>query len=912
MKALRLITDALRPLLFIGLLTCARHAPAQTSSAPVTASNAVPHVTVPFNIADPGTKLPDITWGLDLAWLSEGNVQRGVNFAGKELIDIVRLSFQTTNTEALNGQLTSAQKKTLNERINIVKKHAPEATINLNSDQMEGTLEQVTEWYRSSNSSTQATRWAELIALTKRYVEDKGLKVTSVSPFNEPDYTPWHQGSKADFTAICKKLREDEEYKDEFADIKLCGGNTLNNDQALSWYQASKRYLDEGNTHQLAGSFDNFAKFYQTVAADGKVGVGDELHNTMECMVGSEYGLTKGIWWGTCDHTRSQFMKASRGTRLAYAEHRSNWTATGVYRHPDGHVQGFGGTSERQAVTTLYRFAALDHDVFYNGQGPTREYLMNLPGGTGYQTGQTNAETVIDIQDGADIMPPLPTEATTYKLVNRASGHVLSFNSNALSNGGNLTQERTVKTGNAHTVQQWIVRPVGERSGGDFSYYKIMNARDTTYLIDVLNWSLADRGAIIGYKGGLGDNEQWFLEYAGDGWFYIRSRHSAYCLEVTPGTTTALRQVHRTICQGPVDGNEYQQWRLLPADVTYDTTAPASPTLLTAMPQAASVRLTWLAPEDTDLKHYVVLRSTDGETWNTLHNSVPATEYVDNTAADGVTYKYKVLAVDQSLNRSTDSNAVESAATGQHTAICQLLADSLLDTTGNGNHAALCGTFTTVDGPHGKALSLDGTSNFMQLSATIANTDELTFTAWVNWRGGSKWQRIFDFGIDTDHYVFFTTSADNGPRLAIKNGGPERTLTVTGTTFGTNKWRHVAVTFAQDSITIYLDGKRMAQSTAIKDRPSDIRPVFNYIGRSQFSADPLLKAAIEDVRIYNCALSAPEVAQIADGTDAIGTPSAQTENVNTQLFNTSGHRITPQMMRPGHIYILGGKKVMLK
>ena len=207
-------------------------------------------VALPYRISDEGTKLPDITWGLDLAWRSEGNVQRGVNFAGKELIDIVRLSFQTINTEALNGSLTKAQKDTLNLRINIVKKHVPNATINLNSDQQNGQIDIVTNWYRSSNSATQATRWAELIALSKRYVESKGLKVTSVSPFNEPDYTPWHQGTQADQTAICKKLREDEEYKEEFKDILLCGGNTLNNDRALEWYNASKKYLDEGNTHQ--------------------------------------------------------------------------------------------------------------------------------------------------------------------------------------------------------------------------------------------------------------------------------------------------------------------------------------------------------------------------------------------------------------------------------------------------------------------------------------------------------------------------------------------------------------------------------------------------------------------------------------------------------------------------------------
>ena len=52
----------------------------------------------------------------------------------------------------------------------------------------------------------------------------------------------------------------------------MVGGNTLNDDKALAWYTPGKQYYDWGNTHQLAGSFDNFAKFFTQVAKDGKIG----------------------------------------------------------------------------------------------------------------------------------------------------------------------------------------------------------------------------------------------------------------------------------------------------------------------------------------------------------------------------------------------------------------------------------------------------------------------------------------------------------------------------------------------------------------------------------------------------------------------------------------------------------------
>ena len=189
----------MRKYIFTALLALCVYSSAQTKSgASSSVANVVPNTTVSFSIDDEGTKLPDITWGLDAAWISEGNVRRGVNFAGADMIGIMRLSFQTS-AAVTDGELTSAQKTTLNERIRLAG-FAPKATINLNSDQEAG----VDSWYISSNTATQAEHWSALIAATKKYVEAKGRKVTSISPFNEPDYSNWKQGSKADFLAICK------------------------------------------------------------------------------------------------------------------------------------------------------------------------------------------------------------------------------------------------------------------------------------------------------------------------------------------------------------------------------------------------------------------------------------------------------------------------------------------------------------------------------------------------------------------------------------------------------------------------------------------------------------------------------------------------------------------------------------
>lgn len=894
-----------------------------TSSAqvPSGASNAVatavPHNSVPFRIDDPGIKLPDIVWGLDQAWISEGNMRRGVNFAGVDLIGIVRLSFQTTDAVGEDLQLSASQKAKLDERIRWAK-YASRATININSDQEAGVISHYHNSSSASQVSTYARRWYLLIKATKNYIESKGLKVSSVSPFNEPDLTNWKQGSKAEFKAISKLIKEDPELEG----VAVCGGNTLNDDRALEWYNYCKEYLDEGNTHQLAGSFDNFANFFKQVKADGKVGVDDELHNSMECMVGSEYGLTKGIWWGTCDHTRSQFMKASRGTRLAYAENRSRWTAASVYRHPNGSVQGFGGTSERQANETSYRFVALDHDVFYNGHGPTREYLMTLPGGNGYQDGQTNAETLVNIQGGDDIMPELPIEATNYKIINRLSGYALSTRDNSMTSGASLSQQRPARTNKS---QHWTISPVDTRIGGDFCYYKIANAGNQKIYPDVLNWGLSDGDDLIAFAGGFGDNEQWFFEYAGDGWFYIRSRHSGLYMQVQPGTDSQMKSVDRNINQGKYTGGANQQWRLIPQNLAYNAVAPAAPTDLTATPQTASIVLSWTAPEDKDLSCYTIQRSDDGgATWRVINKGITTTEYIDNTACEAIDYQYRVLAQDQSLNHSEPSAVTTARPTLEHALMMYLKADAdLNDATTNGNHAALFGDLELQEGHLGQAIKLNGSSNFIQLPATIAFSREMTFATWLYWQGGNSWQRIFDFGNDTDHYCFLSPkpASANRLRLAIKNGGSEQIIDAS-ITHRTKQWVHVAVTFADDAITLYLNGQPAGSSTSITTRPADFRPVLNYIGRSQFTADPMLNGTIDDVRVYNYALTADEVAALYDWVDGIKDVGQQGMNAGivginqaVNAFDLSGRRAKigeEDSTLPRGLYIINGRKVVVK
>lgn len=865
----------------------AQDTPSTASANDYLKANKRTDATILFNTNDKGVKTP-VVWGLDTAWPDEGNIRRGVNFIGAEHLGVGRVSFQPSDLIGDDGQLSAEQKNDLDERLRLmsitgVKDIALNSDHEVLCDSEEKNFENAEAWEEWKKKAAQHRKnyvgnpaeWIKLFKATTNYCREKGFNVVSIAPFNEADFTNWNQGSMSDFREICRLMQEDA----FFDSIRVSGGNTLNCDKALEWYNGLSPYLDEGNTHQLAGVFSTYAKFFETVRANGHYATADELHNVMEAMVGVEYGMQTGIWWGFDGRARGEYCKATFGERLAYGEDRPHWTAASVYRMPDGRIQAFGGTSERQANNSSYRIVSQDKVAYFDSYGPMHEYIMDLPGGTGYQVGQTNAERVLEIHTGEDV--PLGPTQGTFTIMNKKSKKVMMpYNGNSAM-GASLCQNSYKKK----DYQHWKITPVNSRIGGDFSYFYITNLASGGKL-DVLNWSLSNGGNIILYSGG-GTNEQWYFQYAGDGYYYIISRHSGKYLEVAGGSNES----DAYIVQSSFNGDDRQLWRLLPPGASCEKIRPRTPTGLMATPTESTIKLSWNANTDSDIAGYAVLRATAPyDEWNTIARNITDTVFIDNTVSALHTYTYKIKAIDQSLNRSTASNPVTACATNEKALVAGYqFEENLHDRSGNLMHCAHYGESTYATGQSGQsAISLNGSTAYLQLPTAIAHREEITIAFWINWTPGSKWQRIFDFGNGEDQYMFLTTNADNGKmRLAAKNGGEEQKFDICN--LGTYVWKHITLSIGKDNIVAYVDGKERASTTDITIRTSDFSPIFNYIGRSQFAADPLLKAKIDDLCIYNYALTAEEVATLySASTTSIEEPANEASITFTKYYTLDG------------------------
>ena len=185
--------------------------------------------------------------------------------------------------------------------------------------------------------------------------------------------------------------------------------------------------------------------------------------------------------------------------------------------------------------------------------------------------------------------------------------------------------------------------------------------------------------------------------------------------------------------------------------------------------------------------------------------------------------------------------------------------DGHADNTFGSTHATVNGTPAYVEGKFGQAIDLNGTSSVTLPSAhALSTSDAVTVATWVNWKGGNAWQRIFDFGNNTNQYMFLTPSSggSNMLRFAIKNGGAEQLVQTAKLPVG--EWVHVAVTLGGGTAKLYVGGVLMATNSNVTIKPSDFKPSVNYIGKSQWP-DPLFNGMIDEFRTYNHVLSAEEI-----------------------------------------------------
>jgi concanavalin A-like lectin/glucanase superfamily protein/galactose oxidase-like protein/Big-like domain-containing protein/Kelch motif protein len=179
------------------------------------------------------------------------------------------------------------------------------------------------------------------------------------------------------------------------------------------------------------------------------------------------------------------------------------------------------------------------------------------------------------------------------------------------------------------------------------------------------------------------------------------------------------------------------------------------------------------------------------------------------------------------------------------------------DGSGQGNTGILSNATWSASGKFGAALSFNGTSAWVTVadSASLNLTTGMTLEAWVRPTSGSGWRAAI-LKETPGGLAWSLYTANNGSR-PVGYAHVDSDVPVTGTAaVPLNAWTHLAVTYDGTALRLYVNGT-LVSTTALAGAMATSADALRIGGNSVWGE--YFKGLIDEVRIYNRALSASEI-----------------------------------------------------
>ena len=185
------------------------------------------------------------------------------------------------------------------------------------------------------------------------------------------------------------------------------------------------------------------------------------------------------------------------------------------------------------------------------------------------------------------------------------------------------------------------------------------------------------------------------------------------------------------------------------------------------------------------------------------------------------------------------------------------------DSSGGNHNGTLVGNAKWAHGRTGGAIALDGAGSFVRIADQSAFDmgDQTTIACWVNIHSVSAdWMTIVAKGDNA--WRLSTINQDKKFHFSVNDWN--RTAGLNGsTTINADEWHHLAAVYNGSVLQLYIDGKLDASQPwtgGIGKNDSDV-----LIGENAQQSGRFFNGLIDDVRIYNHALSESEIKALAAG-----------------------------------------------
>jgi hypothetical protein len=307
---------------------------------------------------------------------------------------------------------------------------------------------------------------------------------------------------------------------------------------------------------------------------------------------------------------------------------------------------------------------------------------------------------------------------------------------------------------------------------------------------------------------------------------------------------------------------------------TIDIMPPPVPTNVKATVSGDDVRLSWASPLTSDgITSYRVHRSTTPGFTPAASNLIASPTdngYTDENRPPG-TFYYRVVAVAGVRQSGPSAEVTAVVATGLVVAFGfeEASGTTIADRSGNGNTGTISGATSTASGKFGRALSFDGVNDIVNIadSPSLDLSPAMTLEAWVR-PAASGWRTVLmrerPNGLA---YALYGSTDTNRPSTEFRlSTSPVHEIRGT-TALPSAAWSHLAATFDGDVLRLYVNGVEVSSKLVrgtIEVGSGALRIGGNTIWGEYFSG------LIDEVRVYNRALSAAEIA--VDRDTPVGAP----------------------------------------
>ncbi|HOQ04309.1 MAG TPA: DUF5010 C-terminal domain-containing protein [Anaerohalosphaeraceae bacterium] len=192
------------------------------------------------------------------------------------------------------------------------------------------------------------------------------------------------------------------------------------------------------------------------------------------------------------------------------------------------------------------------------------------------------------------------------------------------------------------------------------------------------------------------------------------------------------------------------------------------------------------------------------------------------------------------------------------------------DLSGKGRYGTLTGGLNfasnSVSGVLGQALQFDGTDDYIQLPSGFYEFDNgFSVSFWAYPTAVKNYARFVDLGSgpNADNIIVGRYGTTNDLFVQVFNGSAGGTAVRAANALELNVWQHFVVSISKRSsnnVKIYKNGQLIL--TATTSIPQSAIRTANYVGRSNWTADAYYQGLLDDVRIYDYAVTTSEAAAL--------------------------------------------------